>query len=96
MENNAYDSHTQTHTEMGKKNIAISDEAYQRLRALKKAGESFTDVIERITRSRGVLELAGILPKAEGKGVRRRVEELRKESSSRVQKTIERVTGHAG
>lgn len=46
---------------MGTKNIAISDEAYQRLRALKKSGESFTDVIERITQSRGILELAGTL-----------------------------------
>ncbi len=81
---------------MGTKNIAISDEAYQRLRALKKAGESFTDVIERITRSRGVLELAGTLSKAEGRDMRRRVEELRRESSSRVQKTVERVTAHAG
>lgn len=81
---------------MGTKNIAISDEAYQRLRALKKAGESFTDVIERITRSRGVLELAGKLSKAEGRDVRRRVEELRRESWSRVQKTVERITGHAG
>lgn len=81
---------------MGTKNIAISDEAYQRLRALKKSGESFTDVIERITLSRGILELAGMLSKAEGRDVSRRVEELRKVSSSRVQKTIERVTGHAG
>ncbi len=81
---------------MGTKNIAISDEAYQRLRALKKSGESFTDVIERITRSRGVLELAGILSKAEGKDIRRRVEELRKESSYRVRRTIERVAEHAG
>lgn len=81
---------------MGTKNIAISDEAYQRLRALKKAGESFTDVIERITQSRSVLELAGTLSKAEGRDMRRRVEELRGESSSRVQKTVETVTGHAG
>ncbi len=81
---------------MGTKNIAISDEAYQRLRALKKSGESFTDVIERITQSRGILELAGTLSKAEGRDVRRRVDELRRGSPSRVQKTIEMVAGHAG
>jgi len=40
-------SHTHTHTEnqMATKDIAISDEAYQMLKALKKSGESFTDVI---------------------------------------------------
>jgi len=30
---------------MATKDIAISDEAYQMLKALKKSGESFTDVI---------------------------------------------------
>ena len=50
---------------MGTKNIAISEEAYQRLKSLKKPGESFTEVIERMTRTRGILELSGIISKQE-------------------------------
>ena len=74
---------------MGTKNIAISDEAYQMLRALKKSGESFTDVIERMTRRSAVLELAGIMSKAEAASVEKRVKDIRTQSSQRVLRTAE-------
>ena len=84
--------HTDTHRcQMGTKNIAISDEAYQRLRALKKPGESFTEVIERMTRRRGILELSGILSKHEASRVAEVVRETRSESSKRVRRTIEKL-----
>jgi predicted CopG family antitoxin len=76
---------------MGTKNIAISDEVYQRLKALKKPGESFTEVIERMTRSRGILELSGILSKHEASRAAEVVRETRSESSKRVRRTIERL-----
>ena len=81
--------HTHTHTEnqMGTKNIAISDEAYQMLKALKKSGESFTDVIERMTRKSSVLDLTGILSKREVATVERRVKEVRNRSSRRIAQT---------
>ncbi len=72
---------------MGTKNIAISDEAYQMLKAMKKSGESFTDVIERMTRKGSVLELAGVLSRREVATVERHVKEIRKRSSQRVAKT---------
>jgi predicted CopG family antitoxin len=72
---------------MGTKNIAISDEAYQMLKALKKSGESFTDVIEKVTRRSAVLELAGIMSKTEAIGVDKRVKEIRGQSSQRILKT---------
>lgn len=34
---------------MGSRNISITDEAYERLEARKREGESFTDVIIRVT-----------------------------------------------
>jgi predicted CopG family antitoxin len=73
---------------LGTKNIAISDEAYQMLKALKKSGESFTDVIERVRRKASVLELAGVLSRKEVATVERQVRQLRKRSSSRITKTI--------
>jgi predicted CopG family antitoxin len=41
---------------LGSKNIAISDEAYRGLKSLKKPGESFTDLIERMTKQKGILD----------------------------------------
>ncbi len=72
---------------MGTKNIAISDEAYQMLKALKKSGESFTDVIERMTRGSSVLELAGLLSRGEMAAVEKHVKEVRRRSSRRTAKT---------
>ena len=69
---------------MGTKNIAISDEAYERLKSLKRPGESFTGLIERMTRSGSVADLAGLLNVTEGLEVKKRVSELRKESSRRL------------
>jgi predicted CopG family antitoxin len=74
---------------MGTKNIAISDEAYQMLRALKKSGESFTEVIERITRRSAILDLAGIMSKTEAINLENRVREIRRQSSQRILRTAE-------
>ncbi len=76
---------------MGTKNIAISEEAYQRLKALRKPGESFTEVIERITHSRSILELAGVLSTAEGTELKSTIKKIREESSKRIHETIERL-----
>ena len=77
---------------MGTKNIAISDEAYEKLKTLKRPGESFTELIERMTRTRSVVDLAGLLTKDEGLEVKRRVSELRKESSRRLSEIETRMS----
>jgi predicted CopG family antitoxin len=59
------------------------------LKALKKSGESFTDVIERVTRRSSILELSGILSKPEVAKSERRVREIRKRSSQRILETAE-------
>ena len=85
--------HTDTHRiGLGTKNIAISEEAYQRLKALKRPGESFTEVIERVTRSRGILDLTGVLSKEQGRAVSEEVREMRERGSHRLQRTIERLS----
>jgi predicted CopG family antitoxin len=78
--------HTYTHREsdMGTKNIAISDEAYQRLKSLKKPGESFTELIERMTQQKGVLDLAGVLTFKEGRTMTEAIGRMREESSNRM------------
>ena len=46
---------------MATKTISITEEAYERLKTRKAKNESFTDVINRVTGKRSLLELAGIL-----------------------------------
>ena len=66
---------------MGTKNIAISDEAYERLRSLKKPGESITELIERMTGRQRVADLAGLITKPEGLKMKKTVSELREANS---------------
>ena len=72
---------------MGTKNIAISDEAYQMLKGLKRSRESFTDVIARMTRRSAVLDLAGIVSKTEAASVQKRVKDVRTQTSQRILRT---------
>jgi len=80
-------THTHTESTMGAKNISISDEAYQRLASLKLSGESFTDVINRLTSKRSVLELAGVLQPQEADRLREFVKQIRTSSTDRVRET---------
>jgi predicted CopG family antitoxin len=47
------------------KPVQLSDEAYRRLRARKKAGESFSDVVLRLTGRGSLSRLRGLRPAAE-------------------------------
>ena len=76
---------------MGTKNISISEEAYERLAALKKPNESFTEVVNRLTRKKSILELVGSLTEKEGDEIRINIEELREASSKRARVTASRV-----
>jgi predicted CopG family antitoxin len=76
---------------MGTKNIAISDEAYQRLRSLKKPGESFTELIERMTQQKGILDLAGVLTPKEGRSMKETIGRMREQNSDRILRVAERI-----
>ena len=60
---------------MASKNITITEETYEKLRAHKRADESFSDVIDRLTSSKtSPMESAGTYP-----GLGRAVEDAREE-----------------
>jgi len=76
---------------VGTKNISISEEAYERLSALKKPNESFTEVINRLTEKRSILELAGVLTEREGRELNETLSTLRRRSSERITSTMSKV-----
>ena len=76
---------------MATKTISITEEAYERLRMKKEKNESFTDVINRVTRKRSIMELAGILSNEEGEKLEKYIKERRKtsgEHSNRIRESL--------
>lgn len=85
--------HTHTHIgyTLGTKNISISDEAYSRLAAHKGYNESFTDVINRLTRKKSILDLVGVLNYSQAEEVRSEIRKMRKRSAKRVSLTVKKM-----
>ncbi len=77
---------------MGNKTISVSDEAYARLKAMKKPGESFSDVINRLTSRKRLSELARVLSDEDGEILETTIAALR----SRSRKRISRLIGELG
>lgn len=67
---------------MGSRTISLTDDAYERLRRYKRPGESFSDVVRRLTRGRSLLELATIMPPEGAKKVAEAVERSRAEQTA--------------
>jgi len=74
---------------MATKTISITEEAYERLRMRKEKNESFTDVINRVTGKRSLLELAGILGEEEADKLEKHIKERRAASRKRADKIRE-------
>ena len=55
---------------MATKTINLTDGAYARLHALKREGESFSDVVNRITGKFGLVDIVGIIGEAEAEAMR--------------------------
>lgn len=64
---------------MATKTLSITEAAYERLAAEKRPGESFTDVIMRLTRKRSLFDLHKVIPKKEAESLAEAYMEMRKE-----------------
>ena len=76
---------------MPTRTISITEEAYERLKIRKEKNESFTDVINRMTGKRSIMELAGILSKEEGEKLEKYIKDRRKASreySDRIRESL--------
>lgn len=67
------------------KSIQLSKEAYERLAAHKREGETFSEVVLRLAGERSLLELTGILSDDEVEAVRRAVDERRRRHRDKLE-----------
>ena len=80
---------------MASKTITISEEAYDRLKSKKEDNESFTDVINKLTRERSLMEIAGILSEDEADELEENIKESRRRTRDKmdeIKKRIENVS----
>ena len=76
---------------MSTKTITITDAAYNRLKATKDEGESFTDAIMKITKKNPLDALVGILTKEDANELRENIKGIRRKMDERVAETARRL-----
>jgi len=75
------------------KTASLDGEAYERLKAQKREGESFSDVVKSLAGERSWSEVAGILNDEEGESLESAVEEGRSRSQGRSDRTVGELKG---
>jgi len=83
---NIYKVHTHIYTDMATKTISITTEAYERLASLKKHNESFSEIINLLTKKHSLLDLVGVLTHEEAASLRKSISETRKRLSKSLEK----------
>lgn len=83
--------HIRTH--VATKTVNLSEDAYERLKALKREGESFSDVVNRLTGKHALLDLVGILDEGEARELRDHVEEARERMRADLEERTDRLDG---
>lgn len=76
---------------MATKTITITEDAYERLNALKENQESFSEAIRRLTSKIKLSDFAGILNNEEARNMKERIRNLREASTERAKKIRERL-----
>jgi len=75
---------------MATKTISLDEDAYNKLKAQKEKGESFSDVVKKLADRRSLLEIAGIW-EDDTENLREIIEESREKSRERQEKIAERM-----
>ncbi|WP_074796342.1 antitoxin VapB family protein [Haloferax larsenii] len=75
------------------KSIRLSEDAYERLAAHKREGETFSDVVLRLAGERSLIEIAGILSDDEADAMRAAVEERRARREEDLESVADEMRG---
>ena len=85
------------HRNMGTKTVSLADDAYERLKAHKREGESFSDVVRRLTDTVDLEEYYGVLSDEKAKELEEAVRERRKrfdeERAERREELVDELEG---
>ncbi|MFH0836947.1 MAG: antitoxin VapB family protein [Candidatus Aenigmatarchaeota archaeon] len=73
------------------KTLTVSEDAYERLASRKTNGESFSDVIKKLTGKSTLSDLIGIMSDKEAEEVSRNIGERRRDMRNRTEKTKEAI-----
>lgn len=73
---------------MSTRTIALAEDAYEALFRMKRPGESFSDIVRRLTRRRSLTELADIMDRKAGDAVAAAVEANRQGRSTRRRREL--------
>ena len=76
---------------MTTKSITITSEAYEKLSAFKEHKDSFSDVINKITKKSSILELVGLLSKKEAEKLRESIKDTRERTRKEVEGIAKRL-----
>ncbi len=77
---------------MATKTLTITEDAYERLAALKTENESFSDVIEKVTGKVSLFSIAGLLTETEADNLEESIKELRKRSGKRLKRIADELS----
>lgn len=77
---------------MGTKTISLADDAYERLKAEKREGESFSDVVRRLTSGITLEEFYGVLDDETADELEEAIETRRREQTEAMDERIQRLT----
>lgn len=76
---------------MGTKTISLSDDAYERLKAEKREGESFSDVVRRLTSEIDLRDYYGVLDEETADELEAVIERRRAERTDEHRERVERI-----
>ena len=73
------------------KTLTVSEDAYERLASRKADGESFSDVIKKLTGKSTLSDLVGAMTETEAEEVSKHINERRRDMRNRIEKIKEAI-----